>query len=285
MTASISSISTAQMIRNQTKDSILSYEEERALVEAYANDGDAAARQKLITSHRPLAVSLAQKMSANGTEFEDLFQEAICGLAIAIDRFNPDHKTRFSAYAAWWMMEQMRGHISRSYHSVRIGRSHREKKTYTLLVTAYKIIGADLDDAVLAKIAEEAKATPEEVNRVYQVMLSRGASLNKPVAVDEGASEMVEFLVDEDAPPVDAGLVTEEQGSVLEDALEELRDPRAADIVRARNLTLDPETPKSLGKKMGLSPERVRQIERHALVELRRVLAGRGFTPDMLLGA
>jgi RNA polymerase sigma-32 factor len=281
----------ANHIRSQVNDSvILTKEDEIELVRRWQEDKDEDARNALITAHNRLIAGWATRFSSSGADFADLFNEGVIALISAADRFDPEKKNRFSSYAVWWILSGMQEAVHRDIYAVKIGRSRTEKKALRLLGTARQYLGSSLDPGIIQTISEFSGAGKDVIERIDGAIASRSISLNSTIGSDgdDGAEigDYIECPTSRDMGAEEAVLNTN-QRRILLDALSNLRDPRAAKILQERWLMVTPSKPEKslqeIGADLSISAERVRQIERDAIVETREYLKSRGFDITTLL--
>lgn len=275
-------------IRQQVNASeILSPEEEIRLVTGWQTGKDTASRNALVEAHQKLVAAMASKFANSGADFSDLFNEGIIALISAADRFDPSRQNRFSTYAAWWILSQLQEAVHRDIYSVKIGRSRSEKKALRLLGTARQYLDPSLDPTIIERIAELSGADVETIERIDGAIASRSVSLNCKIGPDgqDGAEvgDMIECTTARDLG-AEARLLNGNQKEILSQVMCCLKDPRAAKIIRERWLDTDEKSLKDIGADLDISAERVRQIERDALREIREALIGRGYQPSMIIG-
>jgi RNA polymerase sigma factor (sigma-70 family) len=265
---------------------ILTEKEESELVRRWFDEKDFNARNELVHAHGKLVASMATKFQNSGAEFADLVHEGCLALIAAAERFDPSRKNRFSTYAAWWILSALQDAVHRDIYTVKIGRSRPEKKALRLLGTARQYLGAQLDGEAFERIAELSGCPVDVVRRVDGAISSRAISLNASVGMDGEGSEMGDFIEDENArdASAEAQLQRQHQRRLLEEALSHLKDARGAKILRERFLDDEERPLKEIAADLSISSERVRQIERDALLELKAVLKKNGHSIDALFG-
>lgn len=265
---------------------IISEEQETRLVRAWQEKGDLKARNDLIKAHYKLVAGMATSCTKTGAPFSDLFNEGAAALAQAADKFDPEMQSRFSTFASWLVLSRLQDAIHVSIYNVKIGRTHTEKTVLRLLGTARNIMGAQLDPQVIEEIAEMAGCDPKVVERLDAAVGSRGLSLNNKVGGDgdEGVElgDQIEDVDNEMTSPHTL-LLTRDQRALLEKAFSELKDPRAAEILRIRWLSEKEMTFREIGEKFGVGAERIRQIERAAFAQLRFLLSNQSVSLQDLL--
>jgi RNA polymerase sigma-32 factor len=226
-----------------------------------------------------LVIALATRFRHYGLSIADLVQEGNVGLLQAAARFDPSREVRFSTYATWWIRASIQDYVLRNWSIVRGGTSAGQKKLFfnlrrlsAKLTREPRLPAADVFDAI---------ATVTGVNRAdVELMSSRlsgfDLSLNAPIIDDNGASlERIDFLVDEGPLPddiVEETIDTDRRSLWLRDALAIL-DERESRIVRERRLNENVVTLETMGRRLGISKERVRQIEARALGKMRLALS------------
>jgi len=264
-------------IRRQVSQSeMLSKERETELVEAWLHRKDVAARDELVLAHQKLIAGMATRFASSGANFSDLFNEGIAALIAAADRFDPSKKCRFATYGAWWVLSQLQEAVHRDIYTVKIGRSRNEKKILRLLGTARNIIGPNLDTSIISEIAEFSGTDVDTIEQIDGAMSSRSVSLNSRVGGEgEEGTEVGDLIEDQNASDhgAEAAILNKNQRTLLEKYFARLKDPRAPSILRDRWLNEEEKSLVDIGASFGVSAERIRQIERDALQQLRELLA------------
>ena len=259
----------------------LEREEEHLLAVRWKSDRDEAALHKLAAAHMRLVISIAARFRHYGLPMADLIQEGHVGLLEAGARFDPERDVRFSTYATWWIRAAIQDHILRNWSIVRGGTSSTQKALFFSLRRLRWRLGRQSDDLTTADIYRQIATAVGVSEKDVALMDSRlsgpDMSLNAPISEGEGenTAERMDFLVD-DAPLPDetvSDLIDEERRAVwLKQAMGVLTD-RELKIIRARKLSENSVTLEALGAKLGISKERVRQIENRALQKLKRALS------------
>jgi len=240
--------------------------EERTRLEREVDAGEEA-RTRLINANSRLVVSIAKNYLGLGVPFLDLVQEGNVGLMEAIRRFDPEMGYRLSTYATWWIRQAVARAVAAQGRTIRL--PIHKLEDINRIKRASVAIQQRLDrDPTMEELAEELDMPEDKVEQL--IRLSRDTvSLEKPVD-EEGESTLVQFIEDESSPsPAEEavkGLVKER----IEEALTSLT-PRQERVLRLRYGLEDGETYtlKEIGKKLGLTRERIRQIEGEALQRLR----------------
>lgn len=264
-------------VRKAMKAPMLEAEHELNLARRWRDHEDENALHELTTAYMRLVISMASKFRHYGLPLADLVQEGNVGLMQAAARFEPSREVRFSTYAAWWIRSSIQDYVLRNWSIVRTGTTAAQKSLFFNLRRLRAKID-DTGDAVMT--AENKKWVSEHLGvpeRDVETMASRlsasDRSLNAPLAVD-GDAQWQDLLPDESATPDQ--VVMEERDNAkrkewISEALQVLNE-REALIISERRLTDDTVTLEVLGKRLGISKERVRQIEHQALKKLKKTL-------------
>jgi len=264
-------------IRQQVSNSeIISKEREDQLLEAWLDRGEIEARDELVLAHQKLIAGMATHFSNSGASFSDLFNEGITALIAAADRFDRSRGCRFNTYATWWVLSQLQDAVHRDIYTVKIGRSRSEKKILRLLGMARNILGAALDSSIMEQIANFSETDVDTVEQIDGAMSSRSVSLNAHVGNDgEAGAEVGDMMEDlsEEYLGAEAVVMLNNQRQLLEKFFRRLSDPRAPKILRDRWLSDQEKSLKEIGAEHNVSAERIRQIERDALRQLREFLS------------
>ena len=260
---------------------LLDAETEVALARRWRDEGDEQALHRLVTAYLRLAISMAAKYRRYGAPMNDLIQEAGIGLMKAASKFDPDRGVRFSTYAVWWIKASIQDYVMRNWSLVRTGSTSAQKSLFfNLRRVKAKIeaeIGMDGRDPtsyeIRREIAQELGVPLRDVDMMDARLSGADFSLNATQAGEEGR-EWVETL--EDNSPQAEETVSRRSDldharGLLDEAFEALTE-RERMIITARKLADAPETLESLGLKLELSKERVRQLEAQALRKMRQRL-------------
>jgi RNA polymerase sigma-32 factor len=260
---------------------MLDAETELALARAWRNDGDEKALHRLVNAYMRLAISMASKYRRYGAPMPDLIQEAGVGLMKAAEKFDPDRGVRFSTYAVWWIKASIQDYVMRNWSLVRTGSTSSQKSLFFNLRRVRAKLereagasGEVLDSQRLREmIAEEIGVPLRDVEMMDARLAGADFSLNAQQAGEEGR-EWLETLEDE-GPQADETVARradiDRVRGWLADALNTL-NARERMIIIERKLRDEPRTLESLGQELGLSKERIRQLEAQALAKLRKRL-------------
>lgn len=266
------------MIREAMKAPYLERSQEHELALRW-RDGDQNAMHQIARAHMRLVISMAGKFRHFGLSTSDLIQEGHVGLLEAASRFEPDREVRFSTYATWWIRASMQDFILRNWSIVRGGTSSAQKALFFNLRRLRARLSQDnrelVGDALYRQVADALGVSVNDVATMDARLSGSDASLNAQVANDgENSSERQDFLVSDDPLPdevVSETIDGERRLQWLNSALQTL-NPRELRIIRERRLRDEGATLESLGSSLGISKERVRQIEGRAIEKLRIAL-------------
>ena len=280
--------SALRFVRNAMSTPLLTREREQMLARRWRDFGDEAALHELVGAYTRLVAGMASKFRNYGLPMADLMQEGVVGLMQAAGRFEPERDIRFSTYASWWIRSAMQDYILRNWSIVRTGTTSTQKSLFFNLRRLRARIegrtGQPLDDAGRELIATDLNVPKRAVESMEGRLVGSDRSLDAPVGED-GDENWLNFLADDRPTPEDNAmehLDGDRRTRWIEDALDQL-PRREARIVRARLLMDETLTLEELGQELGVSKERVRQLEARALSKLRRNLAKRSRTAEDLL--
>ena len=251
--------------RSLSRDGDLDDEERRRL-RAVIRDGQAA-QEHLIKANSRLVVSVAKKYVGRGVPFLDLIQEGNIGLIRAVKKFDYRRGYKFSTYATWWIRQAVTRAIADQGRTIRVP-VHMYEQINRLARVSRQLVQELGRDPTIEEIAEELGVSPKKVERTIKVS-QRPLSLEMPVG-EEDDSFLGDFIEDSDAPsPTDQA-----SQQLLRDQIEDIfgsLTPREVRILQLRFGLVDgySYTLEEVGKKFGVTRERIRQIEAQALRKLR----------------
>lgn len=277
-------------IKASMKEPLLSREEEFEYARAWREEGDERSLHRLVRSYTRLVVSTASRYRNYGLPMGDLVQEGNVGLMQAAARFEPEREVRFSTYAAWWIRSAMQDYVLRNWSIVRTGTTAAQKSLFFNLRRLRAKIDPQAHHHSMTiegkqKVAEELRVNIRDVEQMEMRMSGADQSLNVPIG--EGSEDnWQDFLKDDRPDPEDVVIGmrdTSTRSKWLSEALDTLNE-REKMIIETRRLTEDGVTLEKLGHKLGVSKERVRQLEHRALKKLRENMQKRVDKPrDMFL--
>jgi RNA polymerase sigma-32 factor len=255
---------------------IVERQQEYSLVKRWREEGDRQALDELVTSHLRFAAKIAMRYRGYGLPMSEVVSEGNVGLTQAVEHFEPERGFRFATYAAWWIRARIQEYVLRSWSLVKIGTTANQKKLFFNLRRAKSKISA-LQDGDLS---------PDQVTRIATMLgvgerdvvdmnrrLSGDASLNARLR-DQDEAEWQDWLIDDEESQEHKLAASEEASyrhSALMDALDTL-SPRERRIIRMRRLADDSMTLEDLSVELGISCERVRQIEVRAFEKVQRAV-------------
>lgn len=225
------------------------------------------ARDHLITANSRLVISVAKKYMGRGVPFLDLIQEGNIGLIRATKKFEYQRGHKFSTYATWWIRQAVTRAIADQGRTIRVP-VHMGDQINKLLRVQHQLTQELGTEPTIEQLAAKLEVTPKKVENMIQVA-RRPLSLETPTD-DEEDSVLGDFIEDDEAPPPDETATY----NLLKQHLVEVLDtlpPREVRILQLRYGLLDGQayTLEEVGRKMGVTRERVRQIEAQALTRLR----------------
>jgi RNA polymerase sigma-32 factor len=270
------------MSRQAMRAELLDADTELRLAYAWRDRRDEQALHRLVTAYMRLAISMAAKFRRYGAPMNDLIQEASLGLMKAADKFDPDRGVRFSTYAVWWIKASIQDYVMRNWSMVRTGSTSSQKALFFNLRRVQAKLereaaarGETLDQFQLRQmVATEVGVPLADVEMMEGRLSGSDFSLNAAQSSDEDGREWIDALEDEQpqaAEQVEGAHDAERLRSWLVKAMQAL-NARERYIVAERKLKDEPRTLESLGEELGLSKERVRQLEAAAFAKMRRSL-------------
>ena len=270
------------MSRQAMRAELLDAETELRLAYAWRDHRDEQALHRLVTAYMRLAISMAAKFRRYGAPMNDLIQEASLGLMKAADKFDPDRGVRFSTYAVWWIKASIQDYVMRNWSMVRTGSTSSQKALFFNLRRVQAKLereaaarGETLDQFQLRQlVATEVGVPLADVEMMEGRLSGSDFSLNATQSSDEDGREWIDALEDDGVQAADAvegAHDAERLRNWLVKAMQAL-NARERYIVAERKLKDEPRTLESLGEELGLSKERVRQLEAAAFTKMRRHL-------------
>jgi len=270
---------------------MLEAKEEYMLAKRMHEHGDCTAAHRLVTSHLRLVAKIAMGYRGYGLPIGEVISEGNVGLMQAVKKFEPERGFRLATYAMWWIKASIQEYILRSWSLVKMGTTANQKRLFFNLRKMKNRIQAldegDLNPEQVRLIATELDVGEEEVISMNR-RLSGDSSLNAPRQTHEGeGGEWQDFLVDERSGQEQLLIEQDELQNrrlMLEKALAHLNE-RERRIFIARRLMEEPLTLEDLSAELGVSRERVRQIEVRAFEKVRQEVQNRALQEQAVLTA
>ncbi len=268
-------------IRSSMSEPMLEREHEQDLARRWQEKGDEKALHEMVVSYTRLVISAAVRFKAYGLPMGDLIQEGNIGLMQAANRFDPSRDVRFSTYASWWIKSSMQDYVLRNWSIVRTGTTAAQKSLFfnlRRLRAQIKDVSGEhgLTSDGRKKISTLLGVTEKDVEHMEGRMSGADQSLNATIG-ESGEDEYMSFLADERPNPEEVVIGMKDSQTRtkwLAEALGEL-SVREQQIIKERHLQYETVTLEDLGKQLGVSKERVRQLEARAMEKLKTSLSQR----------
>jgi len=247
----------------------LTLDEERFLGKLIVEKNDPWAREQLVRSNLRLVVNIAKRYADRGMSLGDLIEEGNLGLIKAVDYFDPNRGVRFSTYAAWWIKQSIKRSLLANVQPVHI-------PTYMVaLINHWRHAATELENKfgrwpTLEEMAEVMRLPVRKAKIIYEIVKVLSSFQDSSVDDTSGDDQSVETIIEDKTgdKPEDELTADEERVKVLK-LLDEI-DPREAEVLKLHyGLSgYKPLTLRQIGEKLGLTRERIRQIQRNALTKL-----------------
>ena len=272
----------SNLMRVARQAPFLEREEELALAIRWKDQSDETALHILSHAHMRLVMAIASKFRHYGLPASDLVQEGHIGLMEAAARFDPGREVRFSTYATWWIRASIQDFVLRNWSIVRGGTSSAQKSLFfnlrRLRARLSRTTPGQTNGEMFKNIAMALGVSLADVETMNARLSAPDASLNAPIAgADEGeGAERGDLMPDTNPLPDEIVMETIDSGRRIDQLRQALDclNTRELRIVSARRLKEDAATLEALGEELGISKERVRQLEARAIEKLRGAMVG-----------
>jgi len=254
---------------------LLSREEELSLAERVFGSGDSEAAQKLVLSNLRLVVKIALEYRRVWTNLLDLIQEGNVGLLQGVKRFDPHRGVKLSSYASYWIRAYILKYLIDNIRMVRVGSSRAERKLFFQLSRAKRELEREGREPEPRLLAEKLGVREPEVVDLQHRLAHGDLSTDAPIRRDEPGGASFGESIASNAGPIDDAVADQEMRRALRDHVERFAvglDARDQKILRERVLAEDPRTLQEIGDELGLTRERVRQLEKKLVDGLREYM-------------
>lgn len=255
--------------------------QEEVLYASRAREGDEASRQRMIESNLRLVVKIARRYVNRGLSLLDLIEEGNLGLIHAVEKFNPDLGFRFSTYATWWIRQNIERGLMNQTRTIRLP-VHVVKELNKYLRASRELAQQTGHQPSAEEIADYLEGSAADITRIMRLN-ERVGSVD--ISIDNDGRTLVDSIVDAGGKGPDSIAESDDINTALETVFESLSAKQQEVLARRFGLRgYDISTLEQVGEAVGLTRERVRQIQIEALAVLRKSLLRQGIDSDVLFG-
>lgn len=264
-------------MREMEKYPLLSKEEEHALAVRYYENEDLEAANELVVSNLRFVVKIASEYRSYGFPMMDLVQEGSIGLMRAVKKFNPYRGYRLISYAVWWIRVRIQNHIMKFWSNVKIGTTQSQRKLFQSIEGAKRKLGitaARMEDDDISRLADHFGVNEEEISQMQVRASKRDLSLSESPAGEDSTTygEMLSDPSDNQEQALSELRFDSLAKENLREALGTL-STREAKVINERYFTEPPRKLHEIAGDLGISQERVRQIQAESVRKLRGYMA------------
>ncbi|MEA3241063.1 MAG: RNA polymerase factor sigma-32 [Pseudomonadota bacterium] len=250
---------------------LLKPEEERELAFQYHDHGDLEAAHKLVVSNLRFVVKIASEYSGYQMKKMDLIQEGNLGLMTAVKKFDPERGYKLISYAVWWIRAYIQDYIMRSWSLVKIGTTQLQKRLFYKLSKIKGLLNGDEIDREAMRALMDGQEDDEKVRALCERLSQRDLSLFR--TINDGDTTYMDMLVSDDNQ--EKALIDLDEQQELQEKVKEalsLLTSRERQVVEGRFFSGSAKTLQEVGDGLGISRERVRQLENNAKKKLKKRL-------------
>ena len=275
-TAAVGSLET--YIYQVNRVPMLSEQEEQDLAKRFREEGDIEAARKLVMSHLRFVVRVANGYSGYGLSQADLIQEGNIGLMKAVKRFDPSVGVRLVSFAVHWIKAEIHEFVIRNWRVVKIATTKAQRKLFFKLRSAKKRLGW-FSQAEIKNVAETLNVTTAEVEHMEARLNAYDVAFDGAADDDDNGEGVfiaapAHYLEDKSANPAQQVEMADSEHQGRENLFSAIKllDERSQDIIRARWLGDKKSTLQTLATQYNVSQERIRQLEKNAMLKLKTAL-------------
>ena len=274
------SLDATQIYLNEIGFSPLLKPEEEVYFGRLAQAGDPAGRQRMIESNLRLVVKIARRYLNRGLSLLDLIEEGNLGLIRAVEKFDPERGFRFSTYATWWIRQTIERALMNQTRTIRL--PIHVVKELNIYLRAARQLTQKLDHEATAEEIADFLDKPVDTVKKMLGLNERVSSVDYPMG-GESEKPLIETIADENDTSPESSLVDVDVKAHVDEWLAELTEKQMEVVVRRFGLRgHEAATLEEVGEEIGLTRERVRQIQVEALKKLRRMLEKQGLTLESI---